>query len=219
MSSDEAVAENLIRVPESGEIPERGDQRSTRAADELAADGSPDVAADHGNRALVGISFTDVLRAQEFLLASMRVAQGGTQQVRDAVFVVKNAQGETVVDETADISPLPSAITGGLWASLIGLILGGPVGWAAGAALGAGVGAVTAKVVDLGVPDEWVAWFKQAVRPSTATLVLLIEDFDRSAMAAEVARFPEAELVHTTLPSNAVDTWRRALSFGSTSTG
>ncbi len=44
-----------------------------------------------------------------------------------------------------------------------GLILAGPIGLIAGGALGAGTGAVAAKVIDLGIPDEWVDWFKQAV--------------------------------------------------------
>ena len=62
-------------------------------------------------------------------------------------------------------------MSGALWTGLFGLLLGGPVGWIAGAAIGAGAGAVTAKVVDLGISDEWVAWFREAVQPGTATVV------------------------------------------------
>jgi uncharacterized membrane protein len=49
---------------------------------------------------------------------------------------------------------------------LFGLILGGPVGWLAGTAIGAGTGVVRAKMIDLGVPDEWVQWFRDAVQPA-----------------------------------------------------
>ena len=57
-----------------------------------------------------------------------------------------------------------------------------------------------AKVIDLGVPDEWVAWFRDAVQPGTVTVVLLLEDLDVGALAQELTRFPFARLVHTTLP-------------------
>lgn len=163
------------------------------------------------SQALLGVSFPDKYQAQEFLLAAARVSATGTQRVRDAVFVTKDAEGKTVVHETADFSTSSTVMAGGLWVSLIGLILGGPVGWIAGAAIGAGVGAATAKVVDLGVPDEWVSWFRDVVRESTTTVVLLVENYDRQAMGQELARFPGAVLVHTTLGPDAVDSWSRSL--------
>ena len=91
------------------------------------------------------------------------------------------------------VTPSPSV------SGLFGLLLGGPVGWIAGAAVGAGAGAVAAKVVDLGVPDEWVAWFRDAVQPGTSTLVLLVTQLDREALMAELARFSGAHLVYANL--------------------
>jgi uncharacterized membrane protein len=82
---------------------------------------------------------------------------------------------------------------------LLGLFLGGPVGWLAGMGLGAGAGALVAKFVDVGIPDEWVDWFKNAVQPDTATVVALAADIDLPALYREAERFSGAELVHTTL--------------------
>lgn len=75
----------------------------------------------------------------------------------------------------------PNGAFGSDVTGLLGLIVGGPVGWIAGLGIGAGVGAVTAKVVNLGVPDEWVAWFKDAVRPDTATVVVLASNIEQRA--------------------------------------
>jgi uncharacterized membrane protein len=86
-----------------------------------------------------------------------------------------------------------------MWTGLIGLFLGGPVGWLAGMGIGAGAGALIAKVVDIGIPDEWVEWFKNAVQPDTATVVALATDIDLDALYGEAARFTGATLVHTTL--------------------
>ncbi len=160
---------------------------------------------------LVGISFPDRLRAQEFLTAAVRLATERALVIRDAVVVVKDADGKTTVQETIDPQPGRSAFSGAVWAGLFGLMLGGPVGWAVGAGLGAGAGAVAAKVVDLGIPDEWVAWFRAAVQPDTATVALLVTELDRTALVAEAARFAGARLVYADLDETTVQHLRTAL--------
>lgn len=167
---------------------------------------SPDV-----QDTIVGISFDDPFRAQELMTATFRLASTGVLQVLDAVTIVKDAQGKTFVKETIDPSPVQSALSGSMWAGLLGLILGGPVGWVAGAAIGAGAGAARAKVVDLGVPDEWVAWFREVVQPGTATLILLLGHFDREATITELSRFGGGHLVHANLEPDAIDRIRAAL--------
>ena len=149
--------------------------------------------------ALFGISFGDVLRAQEFLLALTRMSNSGQLVLRDAVVVVKDDDGKVHVRETVDPQPGSTALSGAVWTGLLGLFLGGPVGWLAGMGVGAGAGALIAKFVDVGIPDEWVDWFKQAVRPETATVVALAADIDLEALYTEAARFSGGDLVHTTL--------------------
>jgi uncharacterized membrane protein len=63
-------------------------------------------------------------------------------------------------------------------------------------AIGAGAGAVTAKVIDIGIPDEWVAWFKKAVDPEKVILALLVSDVDMQALVDEAKRFTGADLVY-----------------------
>lgn len=145
---------------------------------------------------LVGISFPDIFRAQEFLTAVTRLKANGSLMLEDAVVVVKDDDGKTVVRETIDPQPGRSAISGGMWTGLFGLLLGGPVGWAAGAAIGAGAGALTAKVVDLGISDEWVSWFREAVKPGTATVAVLASEIVEDHLVAEVQRFAGSELVY-----------------------
>jgi uncharacterized membrane protein len=160
---------------------------------------------------IVGISFPDAFRAQEFLIAAYRMASNKTIELRDAVQIVKDAAGKTVVRETIDPQPLPSAMNGAMWAGLFGLILGGPVGWIAGAAIGAGTGVVRAKVIDLGVPDEWVAWFREAVQPDTVTVVLLLGNFDRDGTFHELERFAGGHLVYANVGTDAISRIREAL--------
>ncbi len=159
----------------------------------------------HSTGTLVGISFPTPFRAQEFLTAVAGLAAADKLVLKDAVTIVKDSDGKVKVHETVDPTPGRSALSGGMWIGLVGLALGGPVAWVAGAAIGAGAGAITAKVVDIGISDEWVEWFRNAVQPDTATLALLVDDFDRNALVAEAARFPGAELVYTSLDEFTLD--------------
>ncbi len=152
---------------------------------------------DDNTGALVGISFETAFRAQEFLLAAKGLAARKQLRLNDAVVVVKNPDGKTLVQETTDLQPLQSAFSGAVWSGLFGLLIGGPVGWIAGTVLGAGSGAAAAKVVDLGITDEWVQWFRDEVHPGTTTVVLLVEDVDQEALIAEASRFSGARLVYT----------------------
>ena len=86
---------------------------------------------------LVGISFQDRFRAQEFLTAATGLAAKGSLTLRDAVLVAKDDEGRAVVHETTDLQPGRAALSGAVWAGLFGLILGGAVGWVAGLAVGA----------------------------------------------------------------------------------
>ena len=125
--------------------------------------------------------------------------------------IVKDANGKTTVRETTDPQPGTSALSGGMWAGLVGLIIGGPVGWIAGTAIGAGAGAVSAKVIDIGVPDAWVDWFREAVQPATVTVVLLLERIDTPAVLDELERFAGARLVYANVPPDVVQRIRDAL--------
>lgn len=174
-------------------------------APDPTTDPSPD------DQVLVGISFPDVFRAQEFMTAAGRLAAREELELRDAVLVIKDESGRTTVRETIDPQPGRSAFSGAMWAGLFGLMLGGPVGWVAGAALGAGAGAATAKAIDLGIPDEWVAWFREAVQPDTATVALLVAHLDRGALVAEAGRFAGARLVYADLDEATLAQLREAL--------
>lgn len=163
------------------------------------------------DQALIGVSFDDQFRAQEFLTAMTRLASVKSLRLRDAVVVSKDSAGEVRVRETIDPQPARTAATGAIWSGLLGLMIGGPVGWLAGMGIGAGAGAITAKLVDLGIPDEWVDWFRAAVRDGTTSVVILAEDLDLRALEAEARRFAGAELVHATLPASAIELLRAAL--------
>jgi uncharacterized membrane protein len=169
-----------------------------------------DTATPGVNDTIIGVSFDDRFRATEFLTAMGRLASRKELVLKDVVLVTKSDDGTTRVEESTDPTMGRAALSGALWASLLGLILGGPVGWVAGGVVGAGVGAVTAKTVDLGVPDEWVAWFREAVQPGTTTVVILTTDVMVDPFVDEARRFAGAHLVFANMAPGIVGRIRQA---------
>ena len=176
------------------------------------SDTDPQGGATGDPQVIVWLSFDDMFRAQEFLTAATRLASKGEMVLRDAVIVTKDDDGRTHVKETTDPKPGSAALSGGLWAGLVGLLVGGPIGWAAGAAIGAGAGAAAAKVIDIGLPDEWVSWFKEAVQPGTVTVALLVDGFDADALVEEAQRFTGARIVYANLDPGTLARVEAALS-------
>ena len=127
---------------------------------------------------LAAISFDDELKAAEFMTAMTRLARDGRLTLHDAVFVIKAADGKTYVRETKDLQPGRTALGAGLWSGLFGLLLGGPVGMLVAGGIGAGAGAITAKIVDVGVTDDFVEQLREMVKPGTTTVALLAENID-----------------------------------------
>jgi len=160
---------------------------------------------------LAAISFADDLKAAEFMTAVTRLARDGKLAVHDAVFVVKSPDGKTYVRETKDLQPGRTAIGAGLWSGLFGLLLGGPVGMLVAGGIGAGAGAVTAKVVDIGVTDDFVAQLREMVQPATTTVAVLADHVDTEAVLAELQRFEGGRYVAGNLPIAGIQAVRDAL--------
>ncbi len=161
------------------------------------------------NKLLV-ISFDEPLKAQEFLLTTVRLQKANELVLHDAVFVRRDADGSTHVTETTDITPGRAALGGGVWGLLLGTLLAGPIGLAVGAA-GAGAGALYAKIRDTGIPDEKVAELRREVQPGQTALALLVSRVSIADLQRELARFPGATLIETDLPPAAVIAVQHAL--------
>jgi uncharacterized membrane protein len=162
-------------------------------------------------RKLLVIGFDDPLRANEFMLAALRLRKNGLIQLHDAVFVQRDAEGRSVVQETQDISTGRGALGGGLWGVLIGTLLGGPVGGLIGGAATAGSGALLAKLIDTGIKDDRIAALRTTVPPGSTALALLVSHLSVADLQRELSRFPGATLVESDLPDAAVAAVRNAL--------
>lgn len=151
-------------------------------------------------RSILALQFDSALRANEFVATAVRMASEGELLVHDAVFVTKDTDGTAFVTETTDLTTGRGAWGGTVWGGLFGLLLGVPI---AGMAIGAGLGALSGKVTDLGVDNEFVAQMKEAVSPGKTVLVLLVSHVDDVALHTQLTRFPGVELISSDLSPQA----------------
>jgi uncharacterized membrane protein len=160
---------------------------------------------------LIVIGFDDPLKANEFLLAAVRLQRHEQIRLHDAVFIERDDSGRASVRETQDMTPGRGALGGAIWGLLIGTLMGGPIGGLIGGAASAGGGALLGKLIDTGIKDEKIKALRDAVRPGTTALALLVSHLSLGDLQRELARFPGATLVESDLSQAAVTAVRIAL--------
>lgn len=163
------------------------------------------------NQKLLVISFDDQLRAQEFLLAAVRLQRNGELELHDAVFVQRAADGTSHVRETTDVTPGKGAMGAGVWGLLLGTLFGGPIGGLVVGAASAGGGALMGKLIDTGIKDATIKELRDTVPPGRTALALLVSHVSIADLQRELARFPNAALVESDLPPAAVAAVQNAL--------
>jgi uncharacterized membrane protein len=162
-------------------------------------------------RSLLVLAFDSGLKSSEAFLAFQRLQQEGIVLVHDAVFIEKDEAGKTRVTETVDSKPADSAMQGGFWGALLGTVIAGPVGLLVGAAASAGLGALSAKLIDLGIPDATVKELEDAVTPGSSALALLLSRVREDDLERELSRFAGATLVRSDFSDETVKRLRDAL--------
>jgi uncharacterized membrane protein len=170
-------------------------------------------------RKLLVIAFAEPLMAREFLLAAVRLQSKGQVKLHDAVFVAREQDGSSTVQETQDVTTGRGALGGGIWGLLLGTLFGGPLGGLITGAASAGGGALLAKLVDTGIKDDRIAALREAVQPGSTALALLVSHLSVADMQRELARFPGATLVESDLPDAAVAAVSHALAGPQVGTG
>lgn len=137
---------------------------------------------------MLAIRFDHPLKAQECLIAMLRVAGEGVVRIEDAAIVDKDDNGRIRLRQSKDISAGQGATSGGLYGSLIGII-GGPIGMIAGGALGAAAGGLWGKLRDIGIDDDHMKDMGERILPGENLLFLLLHEVDRLRFFREMRRF------------------------------
>lgn len=164
------------------------------------------------SRQTVAIAFDSALRAQEALLAALRLEERGLLTLHDAVFVSRSASGRIEIFETSDPAPVAAAVPTSLIGALIGTLVAGPIGLLVGGVLGGGGGALAARLLDTGIPDRVAREIGAQTQPGQTSLALLVSDVVAAAVLEELRRFQGARIAYAEVPPDALAVMRQTLS-------
>ena len=145
---------------------------------------------------MIALRFDHPLKAQECLLAMLRIANQEAISIEDAAIIDKDESGRIRLVQSKDINPGQGASAGGLYGALIGII-GGPLGMLAGGTLGAAAGGLWAKLRDIGIEDDHMKEMGERILPGENLLFLLLDRIDQGIFLREMRRF-DAELFEST---------------------
>jgi len=215
-SPDERLGEGAV-----GEAPtatgrvdlDHEDAREVLTADEQAVlDHSKAIPKD-SDADLWAFAFDSSLRAQEALLATMRLVARQHLQIEDAAIVTR-IRGRVRITQTKDMNPAQGAM-GGAWLGILAGLFLGPGGPLVGGALGAAAGGLFAKLRDIGIDDDEMKQMGEELGDGEAALFLLVEDCHQIRVMHEVSRFPgrvlastaDAALVEQVRGKLALDPW------------
>ncbi|MBS3940317.1 MAG: DUF1269 domain-containing protein [Actinobacteria bacterium] len=148
------------------------------------------------------------LRAQEALIATMRLVGRKHLDLEDAAIVTK-VGNRVRITQTRDVTPKTGAMSGAWLGILAGLFLG-PGGPLIGGALGAAAGGLFGKLRDYGIDDDQMRQMGEELDDGESALFLLVRDCHRVRALHEVSRFP-ARLLATTVDADLADAVRERL--------
>ena len=160
---------------------------------------------------LWAFAFDGPLRAQEAMLAALRMVGRQHMTLDDAAIVAK-VGGRVRISQTKDVSTGQGAISGTWLGTLAGLFVGQPL---IGAAIGAAVGGLFAKLRDIGIDDDQMKEMGESLDEGEGALFLLVRDCHEVRALHEVSRFPgrllattaAAEVAEEVRSRLAVDPW------------
>jgi uncharacterized membrane protein len=160
-----------------------------------------------GPSRLLAVELDDAFRAQEALLASLRLHQREAIRIEDAAIVAKDANGRIRIHQTRDVTTGQGVMAGTWLGMLAGLIFMVPL---VGAALGAAVGGIWARLRDIGISDREMKEMGEDLPAGSAALFLLFEPLAPTTLVREMHRF-NGRVLRSTLPEDLTEEIAAAL--------
>jgi uncharacterized membrane protein len=131
---------------------------------------------------LVFIAFESEQKAEEVREKVLAMQKEYLIELSDAVVAVKDANGRIKLNQLVNTTAA-GALSGAFWGTLIGLIFLNPL---IGMGIGAASGALSGKLTDVGINDEFMKNAAGALKPGTAGLFLLVRRMTTDKVLADL---------------------------------
>lgn len=158
---------------------------------------------------LVVVAYPDEYRAAEVLAALRRMNNEYLIDLEDACYVTKDARGKLKLHQNTSLTGAGAA-WGGMWGMLIGLLFFVPF---LGLAIGAGMGALSAKLADYGIDDNFARRLASTMQPNSSAIFVLTRKVTADKVVPEIAKFG-GTVLQTSLPKETEEKLQAALNQG-----
>ena len=119
---------------------------------------------------LIVIGFNNEADAFEMRAALAKLQSQYLIEMEDAVVVTRDAKGTVQLHQAVNLTAA-GAVSGGFWGMLIGMLFLNPL---AGLAIGAGSGALSGKLSDIGINDQFMKELGATLTEGTSALFVLV---------------------------------------------
>ena len=154
---------------------------------------------------LIVIGFNTAADAFEMRAALAKLQSQYLIEMEDAVVVTRDAQGKVQLHQAVNLTAAGAA-SGGFWGLLIGMIFLNPL---AGFAIGAGSGALSGKLADIGINDQFMKDLGATLTSETAALFVLVRKSTPDKVLEALAPFAgKGRVLQTSLTKDKEDELR-----------
>lgn len=161
---------------------------------------------------LIAVAFDTKTQAADVLNKLLSLQQDYLIDLEDAVIVVREDDGKVKIKQSVDLTA-SGALHGGLWGSLIGLILGGPLGMLLAGGTTAAFGAIAGSLSDYGIDDQFIKRIGNEIKPGSSALFILLRQLVADKVLDELQRHGiQGQLIKTSLSKDAEERLARILS-------
>ena len=155
---------------------------------------------------LVVIGFDSEDKAFELRAELVKLQKEYLIEMEDAVVVTKDDNGKVKLHQASNITAA-GALSGSFWGMLIGMLFFNPL---AGAAIGAGAGALSGKMVDIGINDNFMKELAETFTPGTSGLFVLVRKSTPDKVLAALKGFG-GKVLKTSLTADKEEALQKAL--------
>ncbi|MEM6536978.1 MAG: DUF1269 domain-containing protein [Pseudomonadota bacterium] len=127
--------------------------------------------------------------------------------MEDVVVVTRNEKGKVKLHQAANLTAA-GAVSGSFWGLLIGILFLNPV---VGALVGAGAGAISGKLSDIGISDDFIKRLGEALPPGGSALFVLVRNATPDKVLERLEPFRGTGTILQTSLTNASEADLRAL--------
>jgi uncharacterized membrane protein len=158
---------------------------------------------------LVVVAYPNEYQAEEVRLRLLQMQKEYLVDLEDAAIAVRKENGKIKLRQLYSLTGA-SALTGGFWGLLVGLIFLNPL---LGVAVGAGAGAISGALADVGVNDNFMKDLAAQLKPGGSMLFILCRSISLDKALAELEG-TGGNIIRTSLSHEDEDRLRAALTYG-----